>query len=78
MKVRLFEYCGNNLRLESVFNDNIMSLYLRTKDDYVLTGDLMRSMCLLLYHANIHNFEVVSLSLLFHLSLVICWITVRH
>lgn len=57
--VRLFEFCGDTLRQDSTFNDNIMSLYLRTKGDYVLIGDLMRSLCLLLYKPNRSNFEVI-------------------
>ncbi|VDD75995.1 unnamed protein product [Mesocestoides corti] len=57
--VRLFDVCGDSLRLASSYNDNIIVLYLRSKDDYVLIGDLMRSLNLLIYKQNMNNFEAV-------------------
>ncbi|PAA85826.1 hypothetical protein BOX15_Mlig015655g2, partial [Macrostomum lignano] len=49
--VRLFEWSENEreLRLECSHFNNIIALYLKTKGDFALVGDLLRSMSLLLY-----------------------------
>lgn len=59
VQVRLFDVKGDSLRLACSFNENIAALFLRRKDDFVLVGDLMRSLTLLLYRPNMNNFEVV-------------------
>lgn len=48
-----------SLRLDAIHNDNIMVLYLSTRGNYVLVGDLMRSLTLLTYKPNRSAFEVV-------------------
>ncbi|VDP86182.1 unnamed protein product [Echinostoma caproni] len=57
--VRLFDIKEDSLRLACSFNENIMVLYLRRKGDFVLVGDLMRSLTLLLYKPNVNNFEAI-------------------
>ncbi|KAL7062814.1 hypothetical protein AAHC03_01676 [Spirometra sp. Aus1] len=57
--VRLFDVKDDSLRLASSFNENITVLFLRSKGDFVLIGDLMRSLTLLLYKSNMNNFETV-------------------
>ncbi|KAA0197716.1 DNA damage-binding protein 1 [Fasciolopsis buskii] len=61
--VRLFDIKEDSLRLACSFNENIMVLFLRRKGDFVLVGDLMRSLTLLLYKPNFNNFEAVSFTL---------------
>ncbi|CAG0895305.1 unnamed protein product [Darwinula stevensoni] len=49
-KIRLFEWTQEKeLRLECTHHNNLVSLYLKTKGDFILVGDLMRSMALLTY-----------------------------
>jgi hypothetical protein len=60
-KVRLFEWTAEKeLRLECSHFNNIISLYLKTKGDFILVGDLMRSMTLLQYKTMEGSFEEVS------------------
>ncbi|KAK3726388.1 hypothetical protein QZH41_016253 [Actinostola sp. cb2023] len=48
--VGIFEWTADKeLRPECWYYDNILALYLKTKGDFILVGDLMRSMTLLLY-----------------------------
>uniref|UniRef100_A0A1B6IJV9 RSE1/DDB1/CPSF1 C-terminal domain-containing protein n=1 Tax=Homalodisca liturata TaxID=320908 RepID=A0A1B6IJV9_9HEMI len=48
--VRLFEWTAEKeLRLECSHFNSIIALYLKTKGDFILVGDLMRSMALLQY-----------------------------
>jgi DNA damage-binding protein 1 len=49
-QVRLFEWTAEKeLRLECSYFNNIIALYLKTKGDFILVGDLMRSITLLVY-----------------------------
>ncbi|TGZ72028.1 hypothetical protein CRM22_002338 [Opisthorchis felineus] len=57
--VRLFDIKEDSLRLACSFNENIIALFLRRKGDFVLVGDLMRSLTLLLYRPNVNNFEAI-------------------
>ncbi|CAH8550615.1 unnamed protein product [Dicrocoelium dendriticum] len=57
--VRLFDIKGDSLRLSCAFNENILVLFLRHKGDFVLAGDLMRSLTLLLFRPNVNNFEAI-------------------
>ncbi|CAH8852959.1 unnamed protein product [Trichobilharzia szidati] len=57
--VRLFDIKEDSLRLACSFNENIVALYLRRKGDFVLIGDLMRSLTLLLFKSNVNNFEAI-------------------
>ncbi|VDN11490.1 unnamed protein product [Dibothriocephalus latus] len=66
--VRLFDVKDDSLRLASSFNENITVLFLRSKGDFVLIGDLMRSLTLLLYKSNMNNFETVSQIIFLELS----------
>lgn len=48
--MRLFEWTSEKeLRLECSHFNNIVALYLKVKGDFILVGDLMRSMSLLQY-----------------------------
>lgn len=47
------------LRTECNHYNNIMALYLKTKGDFILVGDLMRSVLLLAYKPMEGNFEEV-------------------
>lgn len=62
-QVRLFEWTAEReLRLECSHFNNIVALYLKTKGDFVLVGDLMRSITALQYKAVEGNFDEVSLT----------------
>lgn len=47
------------MRTECNHYNNIMALYLKTKRDFILVGDLMRSVLLLAYKPMEGNFEEV-------------------
>lgn len=60
-QVRLYEWTAEKeLRTECNHYNNIMALYLKTKGDFILVGDLMRSVLLLAYKPMEGNFEEVS------------------
>lgn len=59
--MRLFEWTAEKeLRIECSHFNNIIALYLKTKGDFILIGDLMRSMTLLQYKTMEGSFEEVS------------------
>ncbi|XP_063400808.1 DNA damage-binding protein 1-like [Mytilus trossulus] len=59
--VRLFEWTAEKeLRLECSHFNNIIALYLKTKGDFALVGDLMRSITLLLYKPMEGCFEEIA------------------
>ncbi|KAL1501062.1 hypothetical protein ABEB36_006460 [Hypothenemus hampei] len=59
--VRLFEWTAEKeLRLECSHFNNIVTLYLKTKGDFILVGDLMRSMTLLQYKTMEGSFEEIA------------------
>lgn len=59
--VRLFEWTAEKeLRLECSHFNNIIALYLKTKGDFILIGDLMRSMTLLQYKTMEGSFEEIA------------------
>lgn len=59
-QVRLFEWTTDKeLRLECNYFNSIVALYLKTKGDFILVGDLMRSITLLLYKPMEGTFEEV-------------------
>ncbi len=58
--MRLFEWTTEReLRVECSHFNNIIALYLKTKGDFILVGDLMRSITLLSYKQMEGNFEEV-------------------
>ena len=59
-QVRLYEWTAEHeLRLECSHFNNVVALYLKTKGDFVLVGDLMRSITALQYKAMEGNFDEV-------------------
>lgn len=59
-QVRLFEWTAEKeLRLECSNFNSIIALYIKTKGDFVLVGDLMRSLTLLAYKQREGCFEEV-------------------
>uniref|UniRef100_H2V0E9 DNA damage-binding protein 1 n=1 Tax=Takifugu rubripes TaxID=31033 RepID=H2V0E9_TAKRU len=59
--VRLYEWTAEKeLRTECSHYNNIMALYLKTKGDFILVGDLMRSVLLLAYKPMEGNFEEIA------------------
>ncbi|GLV40180.1 piccolo [Carabus blaptoides fortunei] len=59
--VRLFEWTAEKeLRLECSHFNYIIALYLKTKGDFILVGDLMRSMTLLQYKTMEGSFEEIA------------------
>ena len=59
-QVRLFEWTAEKeLRVECSYFNSIIALYLKTKGDFILVGDLMRSITLLAYKAMEGSFEEV-------------------
>ncbi|XP_061415888.1 DNA damage-binding protein 1 [Lethenteron reissneri] len=59
--VRLYEWTAEKeLRTECNHYNNIMALYLKTKGDFILVGDLMRSMLLLAYKPMEGSFEEIA------------------
>lgn len=60
VQVRLFEWTADKeLRPECNYFNCIVALYLKTKGDFVLVGDLMRSVTLLAYKQMEGSFEEV-------------------
>uniref|UniRef100_A0A3Q2R3P2 DNA damage-binding protein 1 n=1 Tax=Fundulus heteroclitus TaxID=8078 RepID=A0A3Q2R3P2_FUNHE len=60
-QVRLYEWTAEKeLRTECNHYNNIMALYLKTKGDFILVGDLMRSVLLLAYKPMEGNFEEIA------------------
>lgn len=59
--VRLFEWTSEKeLRLECSHFNNIVALYLKVKGDFILVGDLMRSVSLLQYKQMEGSFEEIA------------------
>ncbi|KAI0234301.1 DNA damage-binding protein 1 [Lamellibrachia satsuma] len=59
--VRLFEWTAEKeLRVECSYFNSIIALYLKTKGDFILVGDLMRSITLLAYKAMEGSFEEIA------------------
>lgn len=59
--VRLYEWTPEReLHNECSYFNNIIALFLKTKGDFILVGDIMRSMALLLYKPLEGSFEEVS------------------
>ncbi|XP_037044734.1 DNA damage-binding protein 1 [Bradysia coprophila] len=59
--VRLFEWTSDkDLRLECSHFNNIIALYVKTKGDFILVGDLMRSITLLQHKQMEGSFEEIS------------------
>lgn len=59
--VRLFEWTAEKeLRVECNYFNNIVALYIKTKGDFILVGDLMRSITLLAYKPMEGNLEEIA------------------
>ena len=59
-QVRLLEWTPEKeLRIECSYFNNIIALYLKTKGDFVLVGDMIRSIALLAYKPVESIFEEV-------------------
>ncbi|XP_035782512.1 DNA damage-binding protein 1-like [Anopheles albimanus] len=59
--VRLFEWTDDkDLRLECSHFNNVLALYCKTKGDFILVGDLMRSITLLQYKQMEGSFEEIA------------------
>merc|ERR1712226_735372 len=59
--VRLWEWTGEEeLRLECSLFNNILALFLKTRGDFVLVGDLMRSIALFQYKTMEGSFEEIA------------------
>lgn len=59
--VRLYEWTNEkDLRLECSHFNNVFALYIKTKGDFILVGDLMRSMTLLQYKQMEGSFEEIA------------------
>ncbi|KPI95266.1 DNA damage-binding protein 1 [Papilio xuthus] len=60
-QVRLFEWTSDKeLRLECSHFNNIVALYMKVKGDFILVGDLMRSISLLQYKQMEGSFEEIA------------------
>ena len=60
LQVRLWEWTlEKELRLECSFFNNIIALYLKTRGDFILVGDLVRSVTLLQYKTMEGSFEEI-------------------
>ncbi|KAL3321308.1 DNA damage-binding protein 1 [Cichlidogyrus casuarinus] len=61
--VRLFEICPqtNSLKFLCSHNENITVLNLKCRNDYVLAGDIMKSLTLLLHRPNVQSFDVIGM-----------------
>lgn len=71
IQVRLFEWTAEKeLRMECNHLNNIIALYLKVKGDFILVGDLMRSMTLLAYKSMEGTFEEVCNCSCFQILLV--------
>lgn len=73
--VRLFEWTSEKeLRVECSYFNSILSLFLKCKADFILVGDLMRSMTLLQYKSMEGTFEEVCLYFCSSSMYNPCWI----
>lgn len=62
--IRLFEWTkSHDLHNECTFFNSIVSLYLKTKGDFVIVGDVLRSITLLIYKSLGGNFEQIATDL---------------
>lgn len=61
LQVRLWEWTAEKeLRLECSHFNNIIALYLKTRGDFILVGDLLRSVTLLQYKTMEGSFEEIA------------------
>ncbi|VUZ42218.1 unnamed protein product, partial [Hymenolepis diminuta] len=58
--VRIYNFSDKKLNQESVNNENIVTLFVRTHKDYILVGDIMRSCTLLQFKAEKSSLEVIA------------------
>jgi len=66
--VRLYEWTAEKeLRIECSYFNNIVALYMKTKGDFILVGDLMKSITLLLYKPMEGTFEEVMLKFTYNI-----------
>src|SRR5699024_8348263 len=62
--IRLFEWTQmHDLHNECTFFNSIVSLYVKTKGDFVIVGDVLRSITLLIYKPLGGNFEQIATDL---------------
>ena len=79
LQVRLFEWTTEKeLRVECSYFNNIIALYLKTKGDFILVGDLMRSVTLLAYKPMEGNFAEVRYYFCWSLCLVYWGLTLQQ
>ena len=61
VQVRLWEWTAEKeLRLECSHFNNIIALYLKTRGDFILVGDLLRSITMLQYKTMEGSFEEIA------------------
>lgn len=62
--IRLFEWTAmHDLHNECTYFNSIVSLYVKTKGDFVIVGDVLRSITLLIYKPLNGNFEQIATDL---------------
>ena len=62
--IRLFEWTlQRELHNECTFFNSVVSLYIKTKGDFVIVGDVLRSITLLIYKPLGGNFEQIATDL---------------
>jgi DNA damage-binding protein 1 len=58
--LKLFELKDNQLNALASYSDNVFIIHLKCKNDFILTGDMMKSCAVLTYRHDSNTFELVA------------------
>ncbi len=58
--LKLYEFKDNQLNQLASHSDNVFIIHLKCKNDFILTGDMMKSCAVLTYRADSNSFETVA------------------
>jgi DNA damage-binding protein 1 len=59
-QIKLFDYRDNQLNQIASYSDNVFITHLKSKNDFILTGDMMKSCAVLTYRVDTSSFELVA------------------
>ena len=59
-QIKLFDYRDNQLNQISSYSDNVFITHLKSKNDFILIGDMMKSCAVLTYRVDTSTFEMVA------------------
>jgi len=58
--LKLYEFKDNQLNQLASYSDNVFIIHLKCKNDFILTGDMMKSCAVLTYRTDSNTFEMVA------------------